>query len=106
MSAVSLESRCSDRLVPSPTKLPTRKPRESILTSLATLMESSGAGGLSRNSSPRKRPAPAQPARLSNEQTSSPADIACSFPSDMAVNVPRWGEKRKGFGNEVWAISY
>ena len=45
MTPVSLESRCTARLVPSPTKLPASAPSESSRPSLATASESSGAGG-------------------------------------------------------------
>ena len=60
MNAVSLDSRCTARLVPSPTKLPASVPAESSRASLARPRESSGAGGRSRSSSPRNRPAPRQ----------------------------------------------
>jgi len=98
MSAVSLESKCSDRLVPSPTKLPTRYPSESTLTSLATLMESRGVGGRSRIKSPRKRPVLAHALMAGGAPTSAVAITSLrSLGPDMAVNVPGPGEKRKGF---------
>ena len=106
MSVVSLDSRCTERLVPSPTKLPTIYPSESILTSLATLMESSGAGGLSFNSSPRNRPALWHPTPAIAPVIMAAVTSLRSLCGSMAVNVPSPGEKGKGFGDGRGAISY
>ena len=62
MRAVSLERRWTARLVPSPTKLPRRRPAESMRASLAVVRRSIGAGGRSRKASSKNRPTGAQAA--------------------------------------------
>ena len=75
------ESRCRSRADAPPGWCP--RPRsfppgtgESTRTSLATLIESSGAGGRSRSSSPRKRPAPRHPLRPSERSSERRAERA------------------------------
>jgi hypothetical protein len=59
-------------------------------------MESSGAGGRSRSSSPRKRPAPLHPLVASSDDTISILIATAELWGVMAVNVPGPGKKRKG----------
>ena len=99
MKAVSLDRRCTARLVPSPTKLPARRPAESSRASLARGSESSGAGGRSSSSRPRNRPAPPQPAAAPasriRPKASAPREIGPAG-RDMAGNVPGAWVQRKG----------
>ncbi len=99
MNAVSLESRCTDRLVPSPTKLPASRPAESIRASLANGSESSGAGGRSFTSSSIKRPVLAHPP-LTLTPRARTAYLAHGTSRhshrDMAGNVPAVRVERKG----------
>jgi hypothetical protein len=76
---------------------------ESTRASLATLMESRGAGGRSRKASRMNRPAPLHAARARTAMISAVTERGSS---NMAGNVLGHTWKRKGFGSELLVISY
>ena len=88
MSSVSLESRWTAVLVPSPTKLPTSRPALSTRTSLASGMESSGVGA-------RAGRGPVS-ARMPHASTPATSRVEATMQRDMAPNVT--GAERVGKG--------